>query len=134
MRDELANLVHPIIAHALALKERLDSGEVPHLETEQATLVGMLLSESEARRVPDFGGDTPPPTIAVASEAPAPALFLGARYALVCWLDELFVLYSPWAQRWNEHKLEVALYASNDRAWKFWEQARSAATRSASDA
>ena len=51
MRDELAKLVHPVMAHALALKERLDGGEVPHLETEQATILGMLLSESEARRL-----------------------------------------------------------------------------------
>ena len=58
-----------------------------------------------------------------------PGQFLGTRYALVCWLDELFTLDSPWAAEWNERKLEVALYGTNDRAWKFWEQARQAEAR-----
>jgi type VI secretion system protein ImpK len=146
MRDELARLCHPVLAYGLDLKARLDHGETPPLEAEQATLTGLLLSEEGSRRLPDFGGD-PPASAAVL--APVPALpaprgqvieerpaepFLGVRYALVAWLDELFVLYSPWSNRWNEHKLEVALYASNDRAWRFWEQAKLAATRPSTDA
>jgi type VI secretion system protein ImpK len=148
MRDELASLVHPVFRYGLALKERLDRGEAPHLETEQAALVGLLTGEAEARRSLDFAGDQaagaaarPPlsPTgIAGSGEVAAGQSgerrggpFLGARYALVCWLDELFVLYTSWADAWSEHKLEVALYAGNDRAWRFWDQAKLAATRSA---
>src|SRR5262249_62306200 len=60
--------------------------------------------------------------------------FLGIRYALVCWLDEIFILDSPWASEWNERKLEEGLYGTNDRAWKFWEQARKAEARPGTDA
>ena len=58
---------------------------------------------------------------------------LDIRYALVCWLDELFVLDPPGGRSWNEQKLEVALFGTNDRAWKFWEKARLRLTRSETD-
>ena len=60
--------------------------------------------------------------------------FLGVRYGLACWLDELFVNYTTWDALWNEQKLEMELYGSNDRAWKFWEQASLAEKRQATDA
>ncbi len=40
----------------------------------------------------------------------------------------------PGTRSWNERKLETALYGTNDRAWKFWEQAKHADARSGSDA
>ena len=63
-----------------------------------------------------------------------PTRFLGVRYGLTCWLDELFILYSPWERLWNERKLEASLYGTNDRAWRFWEQARLAESRAGSSA
>ena len=51
--------------------------------------------------------------------------FAGIRYPLACWLDEIFTSgSSPWADQWNEQKIEVELYSTNDRAWKFWNQAK----------
>jgi type IV/VI secretion system ImpK/VasF family protein len=139
MQEEVANLVHPILRYGLRLRERLEQGESPLLEVEQATLKGLLLTEGEARRLASFGGDAPPaggppPGGPAAEDGRGGEQFLGARYALVCWLDELFTLGSPWAARWNERKLEAALYGTNDRAWRFWEQARAAETRAESDA
>jgi type VI secretion system protein ImpK len=130
MREELANLVHPVLTTGLGLKARLERGEAPALEAEQAALSGLLLGDREAARWPDFGGDR----VDERSASEGLPAFLGVRYALVCWLDEMFVLDSPWSDRWNEHKLEVQLYASNDRAWKFWDQARLAAARPTADA
>ena len=49
--------------------------------------------------------------------------FWVSRYALCCWLDELFIVYSPWAQRWKPLILEQALFGTRVRADKFWEQA-----------
>src|SRR5262249_150679 len=49
--------------------------------------------------------------------------FLGARYALSCWIDELFIVYSQWAERWKPLILEQALFGTRVRAEKFWEQA-----------
>src|SRR5207253_5972906 len=39
-----------------------------------------------------------------------------------------------WESAWNERKLEVGLYGTNDRAWKMWEQAKKAESRSGTDA
>ncbi len=138
MKQSLGNIVHPIIGRALELKRKADLGESPNLESEQTFLRGMLMTELESSRWPDFGGDVDggfhpldtPGQIVPKEEKQ----FLGVRYALVCWLDELFILHSPWESVWNERKLEVALYGTNNRAWKFWEQARLAETRSSPDA
>src|SRR5262249_18566117 len=51
------------------------------------------------------------------------------RYALACWLDELFVDETEWGARWNERKLEVALFGTNDRAWRFWGEGRASGAR-----
>ena len=132
MRQEIANLVHPILEYGLDLRARLRRGEQPSLESEQGALLGLLQGEREARRLPDFGGDDPeaPANRNVASTETNAAPFLGARYALVCWLDEVFVLDSSWGSLWNEYKLESRLYGGNDRAWRFWDQARAASLRS----
>lgn len=47
------------------------------------------------------------------------------HYLLTCWLDELFVIDTPWSRPWNEQKLELTIYGTNDRAWRFWEYVRS---------
>jgi type VI secretion system protein ImpK len=140
MRQEIANLVYPIISFAVRLKERLDRGEAPDFASEQATLKRLLLSDAEARQWADFGGDESTGT-GSSMEIRLDELsrrdsgrFFGIRYALVCWLDELFILNSPWKSQWNEQKLEVDLYRTNDRAWRFWEQASMAAARPAGDA
>jgi type VI secretion system protein ImpK len=115
MQEETANPVFAVINHALEVKERLDRGEAPVLSAEQATLKQLLSDESEFKRYTDLSTE------------------LDIRYALVCWLDELFILSPAWGPQWNEQKLEVDLFGTNDRAWKFWEKARRALTRSDSD-
>ncbi|WP_435020372.1 DotU family type IV/VI secretion system protein [Tundrisphaera sp. TA3] len=115
MPDTIAALIDPVIAQGIDLRERLERGESPVFATEQAILEGLLngVGGEEARR-----GDDRLATV---------------RYALACWLDETFILDSPWESRWNERKLELALHGTNDRAWKFWELARKAETRSEVD-
>src|SRR5262245_9362442 len=130
MRDEIANLVHPVLRRALDLRQRLLAGEEPSFEVEQAALINLLGGEHESRRLLEYGGELRGEVRAQEGQegyATSSSHFLGARYALVSWLDELFIIDSPWSQRWNEYKLEVRLYSSNDRAWKFWEQAKLAA-------
>lgn len=138
MREEISNLVHPVFAYGLRLKERLERGETLDFSSEQATLKGLLLSETESRRLPEFGGEgAGHSNISRGSTSGSgrrgPDQFLGIRYALACWLDETFILGSPWEARWTERKIEEALYGSNDRAWAFWEQARMAEARPGSD-
>ncbi|MFO0969512.1 MAG: DotU family type IV/VI secretion system protein [Gemmataceae bacterium] len=121
MQDDIANLVQPIFSHALALRDRLEGGQPLNIDVEQATLKAMLGGDGEARRQLDYHADPP--------RSGATDRFLGARFALVCWLDELFFRYSPWSRFWNERTLEADLYGTNDRARLFWEQARLAESR-----
>jgi type VI secretion system protein ImpK len=134
MRDEISNLVFPVIHYGLSLKSRLVAGEGMRLENEQAALTGLLLPESEAKRWSDYGGERASLSRSTGDAEDDAADFLGVRYALVCWLDEMFILDSPWGTQWNEQKLEASLYGTNDRAWKFWEQARRAESLSSTDA
>lgn len=141
MQTELAQLAHSILSYGVELKARLDRGEQLDLGIEQAELKDRLLSDYEAGRWPEYGGDAPCERGMLNTQSPATAAdrtetgrrFLGLRYALVCWLDELFTCHSPWSAAWNEHKLEVELYGSNDRAWRFWEQAKLAQSRPGAD-
>jgi type VI secretion system protein ImpK len=138
MRDEIANLVFPVFAHGVELKARLEAGSWPDLELEQMELKRLLGSDVEARRLSDYGGDSMMGQSVAAPRGGGGTRgsdpFLGIRYALVCWLDELFILDSPWSTEWNERKLEAALYGTNDRAWKFWDQAKRAESQQGSDA
>ncbi|MGL4461427.1 MAG: DotU family type IV/VI secretion system protein, partial [Planctomycetia bacterium] len=138
MRQELSDLVFPVFQAGLRLRRRLVAGETVDIDVEQAALRTLLFTDAEARRVEDFGGggdlSAGPASLPGAAAAGRPAPFLGVRYALVCWLDELFILHSPWGREWNERKLEVALYGSNDRAWKFWDQSARAESRPTLDA
>ena len=106
MKSALANLVYPILGYGLDLKERLDRGEPLEVEYEQQQLIHRL-QPPDAGLVAEFNGQ---------------GTFLGVRYALVCWLDEIFILDSTWSRSWNDRKLETQLYNTNDRYWKFWEQ------------
>ncbi len=141
MQAQLAEVVHALIDRAPDLRYRLRQGAVRDLDAEQALLKDMLLPASDGRRYSEFGPDWDRPRGSLSPQVDRQQPsgysdgFLGARYALVCWLDELFTRDdSDWATRWNEQKLEIELYGSNDRAWKFWQQAQLAQSRTCSDA
>lgn len=131
MHDATARFVYPVLETGLRLKRRLGRGAPPPLDREHARLKELLFAPTPAD--PLFGpvGQSPDPGRRQAADR---AGFLGVRYALACWLDELFTRAPEWADRWNERKLEVELYGTNDRAWKFWEQARLAEQAPADDA
>ncbi|MCE9531403.1 MAG: DotU family type IV/VI secretion system protein [Planctomycetes bacterium] len=114
MRDELAKHVHPVLLHGLRLKERLKRGERPNLASEQATLKGLLGSPNQP--APWGGGSDPLASM-------DSTRYLGARYAVTCWLDEILID-SPWEREWDENKLEQALFHTNIRYSNFWAQAR----------
>src|SRR5260370_18530054 len=126
MRDDIAKLVYAVLSHGLRLKERVARGDRPPLQVEQSALKGLLGSATQAH---PWGSDGAPIAAAMASAAGGRGggPFLGIRYGLTCWLDEILID-SPWNAEWNEQKLEQALYFSNLRYHKFWEQARLAET------
>ena len=121
MRDDLAKQVYPVLQHGLKLKARLDRGDRPNLANEQAELKRLLGSSSQP--APWRMGRDVATSIAISE----PTRFLGVRYALACWLDEMFID-SLWSRDWDENKLESALFETNIRYRNFWEQARLAET------
>lgn len=113
MRKETADLVLPILRHALRLKDRLRLGEKCSMATEQTELRRLFRSSKETTAAAEAGD-----------------VFLGIRYPLACWLDEIFIMHSdsPWKKEWNEQKMETALFRTLERATWFWKQAHLAAT------
>src|SRR5437879_3602923 len=80
MRDEIANLVYPVLTQGIRLKERLaaNDSDVPDFRMAQKELMGLLQSAGQAQRFADFGGDRP----ATDSMRGRPSdQFLGIRYA-----------------------------------------------------
>jgi len=142
MRDELATVVFPVLVQGLNLKDQLDCGLQPDLDEEQAKLKGLLNAQPDVRRT-EYVGESAAERSVLSVSASTDATrrggeaFLGIRYGLVCWLDEMFSVenaWNGWGNRWNERKLETALYGTNERAWRFWEQARKAEGRPGGDA
>jgi type VI secretion system protein ImpK len=131
MQDSLANYVYPVLDYGIRLKERLDRNEDADFDRERATLKS-LLTNPESLRVPEFGGDVDTRSLVVSRRSADS--FLGIRYALVAWLDDIFILDSPWSRLWNERKLETDIYGTNVRAELFWDQARRAEARATTDA
>ena len=124
MTNLTANCVYPVIEHGLRIRDVLTRGEALSFEREHTRLREMLLDPGPSNAML---GPRPGDRIATGE-------FLGIRYALVCWLDELIITGTAWRDQWNERKLEVELYGSNDRAWKFWDQARLAEQQPQQDA
>jgi type VI secretion system protein ImpK len=134
MRDsKIADVVHGVLSYGLRLRQQLEQGEKPGLEAEQAVLKGLLKSDNEARRWRDYGHEVDPTRSVTGTQARGGDGFLGIRYGLVCWLDEIFTN-SPWGDQWQNHILEQSLYGHRVRAENFWEQAKQAERRSGSDA
>ena len=110
MNKQFGQIVLKVLSHAFDVKDRLERGESPDIEVEQRQLLSMIRAEGEGRRHPDYWGD---------------GVFLGARYALACWVDELFIIHCqpPWADEWKDKILEYEIFGTNLAATKFWEQA-----------
>ena len=110
MNKPFGRIVNKVLSQSLDTKDRLDRGESPDIEAVRQQLISLIRSESEGRRLPDYAGD---------------GVFLGARYALACWVDELFIIHCqpPWADDWKERTLDIELFGTNVAATKFWEQA-----------
>jgi type VI secretion system protein ImpK len=138
MRQEVADLVFPVFRAGILLRKRLGSRKAAEmdLQREQESLKMLLNKRPADSAVADYMGDQrySDPRRSYDSRGDT---FLGIRYALTCWLDEIIIQDDiPWKSQWNEQKLEEsdALFHTNDRAWKFWEQAKLAAARSLRDA
>lgn len=101
--------VRKTIRKALDLKDRVERGPLPDFEAEHAELLATV-DDAVARRWADYMGDE--------------KVFLGARYALACWIDELFSVLTPapWSAKWVNKPLEFILFKTAIREFEFWRQ------------
>jgi type VI secretion system protein ImpK len=134
MRKEIADYVFPIFRTAIEYKEGLRTNETvwrPKFEECQKKMRALLLAPVADSLRLDVLGD---PRVIDAAAAGAQFGFLGIRYALACWLDDIFILDSVWKEQWNAHKMEFALYKLGIRYTEFWDQAQRSQTRPTPDA
>ena len=132
MRDEVAELVYPVLTLGLDLKERLERGEPADIDKAQSDLK-QRLADKRWNELGE-GGLVDVSQTVTGTRVSSGARFLGMRFPIVCWLDEIFVLDSRWGQVWQERLLEWALYGHRLRSNLFWEQAERAEVRPGSDA
>ena len=138
MRDALAEQIHPLIRNVLNLHDAWQNAEMPSFEVGHQQILermNRLIAAFPAPRFPNLQQQTAVERdlLGGGSDTTAMPATLGVAYPLACWIDELFTLHSPMAARWNERKLEVLLYGTNDRAWQFWRQAELAAEQPEAD-
>jgi type VI secretion system protein ImpK len=111
MSPDFGSFVYKLFTAALDLKDRVDRAEPLDFEQERNRLLNMIEKE-KSRQPADYRGD---------------GIFLGVRYALTCWVDELFIIHSPisWADQWKGKAriLEDEIFQTNLAATRFWEQA-----------
>jgi type VI secretion system protein ImpK len=131
MKNDLTRHVLAVMAYGLSIKDRIaDDSQALSFEAENAKLVQMLQGEGPVLAHPDYGDDNVPRPIPDDQFTVMP--FLGVRYALTCWLDEIFISdpRCPWSESWRNMSLEHLIYGgTQQRAWRFWKQAALAEKR-----
>jgi type VI secretion system protein ImpK len=110
MTPEFAQAVDRVFLSVLGTLEQIGRGEEPEPKEEKLRIRGWL-DQAEAQLAQGKDWEL-------------------AKYGLVSWIDEMMIS-TPWegARWWNENKIETELYNTNDRAWKFYQQAKEAFTR-----
>jgi type VI secretion system protein ImpK len=120
MQKETADLVYPIFRQGLRIMDRVRRGERLTMKTEQGELRRLFRMPGGGQGAPTSHGN-----------------FLGVRYPMACWLDEVFILdpESPWKSNFADEGMEPTLFqGSRLRAELFWEQAHLAQTQGDVDA
>lgn len=129
--DNITSHVLDVFSYGLSLKERVTNGDPLLLDAESAKLKQMLWADGSVKGHPDYGDSAPRPVPVDSRE------FLGVRYALACWLDEIFISDAecPWSRDWTEKSLEADIFGGGqERAWRFWAQAEMAEKRPGTEA
>jgi hypothetical protein len=133
MNDKIVRRMHDVFGAGLDLVERLERQERAAFDSEHPKLLGLLIAGGDLDYDPIYNGELA--TAAGKSftgDSGFVEKFFGVRYALACWLDELLTredgsIPREWSLRWREVTMETRLYGGqNQRAWRFWDQARKA--------
>ncbi len=135
MSTDLRAEVYPILDMGIALWESRSRGDRLERDSEQAALKGELNKKS-LRDLDESLGALTDREIKEIRQARgsitdfADKRFLGLRYVLAVWLDEIMIgggsdeaEPDSWSRGWNESKLERDLFSSTDRGFAFPMQA-----------
>ncbi len=116
MTPEFAKAVDPVFLHVFGLLDRLGRGVQPSPEEERLRVRG-LIDRADA----DWG-HTPDSEL--------------AKYALVCWIDEMLVAEAPWqgSEWWKNNSLEWEYFKTQDRSEQFYVKAKEASSLRRKDA
>jgi type VI secretion system protein ImpK len=129
-QDKLLKKIHEVFGAGLELKARIDKGQRPRFDQEYNRIRSLLLAGGELDHDPLYRGELVNVNIRQTMAAQdLNSKFFGVQYALACWLDELFIVYTPrwWSEEWVGRSLEVSLMGGGqDREWRFWTQSRMA--------
>jgi type IV/VI secretion system ImpK/VasF family protein len=120
MRQKVIDAVYPVVEKALHFRSPEGKRETTREQAVAAFIHGLLgLREldEEIRRADPIGAE-----------------YHGMRYAVVSWLDEVFVADEAWGEQWKEQTLERTLFDTRDRADKFWVLAEDALSKGKLDA
>lgn len=109
MTPDFAKAVDPVFQYVLKLRERIDEGESPSPQDERAHIRGWI-DQADAKL-----GQSPDWRL--------------AKYALVCWIDELLVN-APWqgADWWKNNVFEYEFFNTRERFHQFYLRAKEAHT------
>src|SRR5262245_51360320 len=119
MTDEMADVVYPVLAAGIRLKQRVLSAAKLSVDDEQKELKNLL---TKVRKVAGhIEGLAAPP-----DETIAPGR--KTEFALTCWLDEIFTeedVPEKWRADWENKQLEVKMpgFGTGERAIRFWDEA-----------
>lgn len=106
--QKLQRQVHKVLNEGLTYLSRLKRGQPVQLDN-------ILSRFTQLLRNPDLDSDP----IYIGNDRG----FLGVRYALVSWIDEVFTYETRLADEWENVKLEFSLYGTAIRNEQFWLEA-----------
>ena len=116
MTPQFAKAVDPIFEYILTLLDRIDQRQSPSPEQTQSFIRNVLLNRAEQQLGQSHEWQM-------------------AKYALVCWIDEMLVN-ARWDGQgwWMNNVLEFAMFQTSDRALRFYVNAKEAVGTATGDA
>jgi type VI secretion system protein ImpK len=129
MQEEIANYVFPVLRAGVEIKQGLQTYPRSFEFAKcHAKLLGLLQETPVPAEIKtEISGESS--MIGAKGEAANLNSFLGVRYALACWLDEIFIRDTPWKTLFTNNKMETSLFQTALRFEGFWDQAEKAKNR-----
>src|SRR5437764_1438583 len=103
MNEKIVRRIHDVIGSGLEILERLERQENPRMEAEHARLVNLLIAGGDLEYDATYNGELAQLAGRGTMTQDINSRFFGVRYALACWLDEMFLSQNApgwWRDQW----------------------------------